>query len=289
MHKDWEVIVGLEIHAKLNTKSKLFSSAPNAFAPLPNTQISPVCVALPGALPVLNRQAVVKAVQFGLAIGGKIARLSTFDRKSYFYPDCPRNFQITQYKTPLIQEGKILGFSVRAHLEDDSAVFHQKEESTLIDFNQAGAPILEIVTEPDTRLAKQAERLVQKTQEILLALNITEDSLRVDVNVSVHKKKEKALRPCVEIKNLQSPSFLKEAIAYESQRQMSLYEKESGPRFSEIIQAGIYRWDERDQKTRFIAQKPSADDYRYFPEPDLPPLVLTEAFIDEVKKNLFLS
>ncbi len=296
----WEPVIGLEIHAQLNTKSKIFSPAPNRFGDEPNANISFVCTGQPGALPVLNLEAVKKAVQFGVAIQAKIALFSTFDRKSYFYPDSPRNYQITQFENPIIQGGTIHAdvggvsktFSInRAHLEDDAGMLKHFTNFAGCDYNRAGAPLIEIVSEPCMHSPKDASTYAQAIRAILLYLdacdgNMEEGSLRMDANISVRPKGEKTLRPRVEIKNMNSFSFLEMAIESEVSRQIGLYISNPNRPFIELIQPGTYRWDQEKKQAVFSRVKESADDYRYFPEPDLPPLVLTQEYVDKIRGSL---
>ena len=296
----WEPVIGLEIHAQLNTQSKLFSSAPSRFGDEPNTNISVVCTGQPGALPVLNKEAVRKAIQFGLAIKGNITLLSRFDRKSYFYPDSPRNFQITQYDHPIIRGGVIdvdvngqaKHFTInRAHLEDDAGMLKHFSNFAGVDYNRAGAPLIEIVSDPCIHSAKEASSYAQAIRSILLYLdasdgNMEEGSLRIDVNISVRPKGEKELRPRIEIKNMNSFTFLEMAIESEVRRQIHLYTMHPHRFPQELIPPGTYRWDPETQETILMRTKESADDYRYFPEPDLPPLVLTQEEVDEIAHNL---
>lgn len=299
-HDLWQPVIGLEIHAQLNTKSKLFSSAPNQFGDEPNTNITVVCTGQPGALPILNKEAVRKAVQFGLAVNAKIALVSRFDRKSYFYPDTPRNFQITQYETPIIHtgtlvtdvEGESKTFHInRAHIEDDAGMLRHFSQFAGIDYNRAGAPLIEIVSEPCIHSAKEASSYAKAIRAILLYLdasdgNMEEGSLRIDVNISVRPKGEKELRPRVEIKNMNSFSFLEMAIETEVDRQINLYVNNPNKSPIELIPPGTYRWDPETKKTILMRYKESADDYRYFPEPDLTPVVLTQEYIDELRDSL---
>lgn len=296
----WEPVIGLEIHVQLNTKTKLFSAAPNRFGDEPNTNITVVCTGQPGALPVLNREAVRKAVQFGLAVRSNISLISHFDRKSYFYPDSPRNFQITQFDTPIIRKGSITAdvegvtktFSInRAHLEDDAGMLKHFTHFAGVDYNRAGAPLIEIVSEPCMHSAKEASAYAQAIRSLLVYLDVTdgnmeEGSLRIDVNISVRLKGEKTLRPRIEVKNMNSFHFLELAIDAEIERQVSLYTAHPDMAPEELVQPGTYRWDPESQKTILMRRKETADDYRYFPEPDLLPLVLTQSYIDEIGRNL---
>lgn len=296
----WEPVIGLEIHAQLNTKSKLFSPAPNQFGDEPNTNISVICTGQPGALPLLNREAVRKAVQFGLAIGAKISLVSSFDRKSYFYPDSPRNFQITQYETPLVRGGRILAdvegksmeFQInRAHLEDDAGMLKHFSTFAGVDYNRAGAPLIEIVSEPCLHSSKQASAYAMAVRAIMVYLdacdgNMEEGSLRMDANISVRPKGEKGLRPRIEIKNMNSFTFLEMAIESEVARQIALYTSHPDSRPIDLIPPGTYRWDPDLKETVLMRRKESADDYRYFPEPDLVPIVLTQNDLDQLSASL---
>lgn len=292
----WEPVIGLEIHAQLNTKTKIFSSAPNRFGDEPNVNISAVCTGQPGALPVLNREVVRKAIQFGLAIGAEISRVSTFDRKSYFYPDSPRNFQITQFENPLLKGGSLHAqgktFQIhRAHIEDDAGMLKHFTTFAGVDYNRAGAPLIEIVSEPCIHSSLDAIAYAKAIRAIMLYLdacdgNMEEGSLRMDANISVRPKGEKGLRPRIEIKNMNSFSFMQMAIDSEVTRQIKLYLHHPHKDPKELIPPGTYRWDPEHKQTVLMRRKESADDYRYFPEPDLPPLILTDADIDDIRMHL---
>ncbi|MGB7977668.1 MAG: Asp-tRNA(Asn)/Glu-tRNA(Gln) amidotransferase subunit GatB [Chlamydiales bacterium] len=289
----WEPVIGLEIHAQLNTKSKLFSGAPNRFGDEPNVNISTICTGQPGALPTLNKEAVRKGVQFGLAIGAEIARISTFDRKSYFYPDSPRNFQITQFENPLIRGGEVKvdgkSFKInRAHLEDDAGMLKHFTTFAGVDYNRAGAPLIEIVSEPCIHSSGDAVGYATAVRAILLYLdasdgNMEEGSLRIDANISVRPKGEQRLRPRVEIKNMNSFSFMQMAIDSEISRQIKLYLNHPHRAHVDLIPPGTYRWDPDRKQAVLMRQKESSDDYRYFPEPDLPPVLLTDSYVDEIR------
>jgi len=292
----WEPVIGLEMHVQLNTDSKIFSSAPNHFGDEPNVNISVVCTGQPGSLPVLNKMAVKKAVQFGLAVGAKIAKVSTFDRKSYFYPDSPRNFQITQFENPIIEGGVVhVGEKIfqinRAHLEDDAGMLKHFSTFAGIDYNRAGAPLIEIVSEPCIHSAKDASAYAAAIRAIMLYLdasdaNMEEGNLRIDANISVRLKGEKELRPRIEIKNMNSFSFMEMAIDAEIQRQIDLYTQNPTTAYSELIPAGTYRWDPELKQAVLMRVKESSDDYRYFPEPDLAPVILSDEYIDELRTTL---
>ena len=296
----WQPVIGLEIHVQLNTKTKLFSGAPNHFGDDPNTNISVICTGQPGALPVLNKEAVRKGVQLGLAINADINLVSRFDRKSYFYPDSPRNFQITQCERPLLKGGEIRAdvegtmqtFRVnRAHLEDDAGMLRHFTSFAGVDYNRAGAPLIEIVSEPCMHSAKEAAAYAMAVRSILLYLdasdcNMEEGSLRIDTNISVRLKGETSLRPRIEIKNMNSFSFMEMAIDSEIRRQVSLYQNNPDTPYDRLIPPGTYRWDSDRREVILMRRKESSDDYRYFPEPDLVPLVLTQEYIDKIRDDL---
>ncbi len=296
----WEVVIGLETHAQLTTQSKLFSGAPLAFGAEPNTTACPVALALPGVLPVLNKGAVERAIQFGLAIGARIAPMSVFARKNYFYPDLPKGYQISQFEIPVVQGGTI-SFAVekdgktemktvhltRAHLEEDAgkSLHEDYHGMTGIDLNRAGTPLLEIVTEPDMRSATEAVAYAKALHALVVWLgvcdgNMQEGSFRCDANVSVRPVGQKEFGTRCEIKNLNSFRFLEEAINYEVRRQIELIE-EGG---TVVQETRLYDPDKKE--TRSMRSKEDAMDYRYFPDPDLPPLVIAQAWIDRVKTSL---
>jgi aspartyl-tRNA(Asn)/glutamyl-tRNA(Gln) amidotransferase subunit B len=296
----WETVIGLEIHAELNTKSKLFSVAPNKFGDEPNTNISEVCTGQPGALPVLNREAVRKAVQFGCAINGKVAHFSKFDRKSYFYPDSPRNFQITQYYEPIIIGGTVIAevdgkektFAVNhVHLEDDAGMLKHFTNFAGVDYNRAGVPLIEIVSEACIHNPQEAVAYAMAVKAILQYIdasdcNMEEGSLRIDANISVRPFGEKELRNKIEIKNMNSFSNMEMALESEIKRQIREYTNNTHRLHHEIIQQATYRWDPDKKQTVLMRTKEYAEDYRYFPEPDLVPIVLTEAYIEEIRSLL---
>ncbi len=296
----WEAVIGLEIHAELNTKSKLFSGAPNRFGDEPNTNITEVCTGQPGALPVLNREAVKKAVQLGCALKAEIAKFSKFDRKSYFYPDSPRNFQITQFDEPIVIGGHVIAevdgieksFAVHhVHLEDDAGMLKHFPSFAGVDYNRAGVPLVEIVSEPCMHTAKDAVAYCMAVKAILQYIdasdcNMEEGSLRVDANVSVRIVGEKTLRNKIEIKNMNSFSNLELAVDAEIKRQIREYTTHAHKPVSDVIAQATYRFDPEKKATVLMRRKEGADDYRYFPEPDLLPIVLTDAYIEEVRKAL---
>ncbi len=292
----WETVIGLEIHAQLATKSKIFSGAATAFGAEPNTQACAVDLGLPGVLPVLNADVVRMAVRFGSAIQAEIGRRSVFARKNYFYPDLPKGYQISQFELPIVGKGqvailvdgneRIIGVT-RAHLEEDAGKslhedFHGR---TGIDLNRAGTPLLEIVSEPDMRSAAEAVAYARKIHQIVRYLgicdgNMQEGSFRCDANVSIRPKGEEKLGTRAELKNINSFRFLERAIHYEVDRQIDILE--SGG--SVVQETRLY--DAAKDETRSMRSKEEANDYRYFPDPDLLPVELEENFIQEIAANL---
>jgi len=290
----WEVVVGIETHAQLTTRSKIFSAASTAFGAPANTQASAVDLALPGTLPVLNRAAVGDAIRFGLAIGATINRRSILARKNYFYPDLPKGYQISQYESPIVQGGSlriVVGESektirlTRAHLEEDAGkLLHEVQGMSGVDYNRAGTPLLEIVSEPDLRSAKEAVAYARALHALVMWIgicdgNMQEGSFRCDANVSVRRPGEKLGKRC-EIKNLNSFRFMERAIEFEARRQIELLE--DGGR----VEQETRLYDAERDETRSMRTKEDAQDYRYFPDPDLLPLMVTEAQIEEIRKNL---
>ena len=300
LYSQWEMVIGLEIHVELNTKSKLFSSAANHFGDEPNTNISDVCTGQPGTLPVLNKEAVHKAVLFGCAVNAHVAKYSRFDRKSYFYPDSPRNFQITQFDMPIVVGGSITAdiqgapktFGInRAHLEDDAGMLKHFNQFAGVDYNRAGVPLIEIVSQPCIFSSQEAIAYATAVKAILQYLdvsdcNMEEGSLRMDVNISVRPKGSKELRNKIEIKNVNSFAFMGMAIEAEFKRQVRAYLSNANQPHHEVIEQSTYRWDADKKETVLMRRKETADDYRYFIEPDLPPLILEEEYIDTVRKSL---
>jgi len=293
----WETVIGLEIHAQLATRSKIFSASPTAYGAEPNTQANLVDLGYPGVLPVLNADAVRLAVKFGLAIGARIATRSVFARKNYFYPDLPKGYQISQYELPIVEAGslqirlpdgagKVVGIT-RAHLEEDAGKsLHEKlQDATGIDLNRAGTPLLEIVSEPDMRSPQEAVTYMRAIHQLVRYLgicdgNMQEGSFRCDANVSVRPLGQAELGTRAELKNLNSFRFIEKAIEFEVERQIDLLE--SGGKV--VQETRLYDAD-RDE-TRPMRAKEEANDYRYFPDPDLLPVVLDEAFIAEVHDEL---
>jgi len=300
IYDNWEAVIGLEIHAELNTKSKLFSSAPNRFGDEPNTNINEVCTGQPGSLPVLNKEAIKKAVQFGCAIDGNVAHFSKFDRKSYFYPDSPRNFQITQYDQPIILGGSVIAeingeeksFAVnRVHLEDDAGMLKHFSTFAGVDYNRAGVPLIEIVSEACMHTPEDAIAYASAIKAILQYTdvsdcNMEEGSLRVDANISVRLKGETGLRNKSEIKNMNSFSNMGLALHAEIKRQIHEYVNHPNKAMHEVVPQATYRFDPDLGSLVLMRKKEQADDYRYFPEPDLTPIILTDAYIQEIKDQL---
>ncbi len=290
---EWETVIGLEVHAQLKTKSKIFSGAPTAYGAAPNTQANVVDAALPGVLPVLNGEAVRMAARLGLAIGATVHKRSVFARKNYFYPDLPKGYQISQYEHPIVEHGrlaittasgeKIIGIT-RAHLEEDAGKSLHEDMGgfTGIDLNRAGTPLLEIVSEPDMRSAAEAVAYLKTLHTLVRYLeicdgNMQEGSFRCDANVSVRPLGETRLGTRAELKNINSFRFVERAIEYEVRRQIALLS--SGGQ----VRQETRLYDSARDETRSMRSKEEANDYRYFPDPDLPTLLLTDAFLAEVK------
>jgi aspartyl-tRNA(Asn)/glutamyl-tRNA(Gln) amidotransferase subunit B len=294
---DWEVVIGLEIHAQLATKSKIFSGSPTAYGAPPNTQADLVDLAYPGVLPVLNARAVQMAVKFGLAVDAAVARRSVFARKNYFYPDLPKGYQISQYELPVVGRGslkimlddgavKTVGIT-RAHLEEDAgkSLHEGLANASGIDLNRAGTPLLEIVSEPDMRSAKEAVAYMKKIHTLVRYLeicdgNMQEGSFRCDANVSVRPRGQEKFGTRAEIKNLNSFRFVEKAIQYEVARQVELIE--SGGKV--VQETRLY--DSDKDETRSMRSKEEANDYRYFPDPDLLPVEIDAPFIEAVRATL---
>ena len=298
MNSNWEIVIGLETHVQLSTASKMFSDAPTAFGREPNSQASCVDLALPGALPVANRAAVERAIRFGLAVGARIAPQSVFARKNYFYPDLPKGYQISQFEIPVVQGGSV-GFVhdgalravqlTRAHLEEDAGksihgIDYQGRQATGIDLNRAGTPLLEIVTEPVMRGAAEAAAYARALHALVVWLeicdgNLQEGSFRCDANVSVRRPGDELGTRC-EIKNLNSFRFLERAIVFEAQRQIELIE--DGGR----VRQETRLFDPERGVTRTMRTKEDSHDYRYFPDPDLPTLVIGPEWVERVRSGL---
>jgi aspartyl-tRNA(Asn)/glutamyl-tRNA(Gln) amidotransferase subunit B len=297
----WETVIGLEAHVQLKTSSKIFSASATRYGALPNTQANEVDMALPGSLPVLNGHAVAHAIRFGLAIGAQIAPRSIFARKNYFYPDLPKNYQISQYEIPVVLggsidclvDGELRNFALtRAHLEEDAGKsIHDNftgpdgQPCSGIDLNRAGTPLLEIVSEPDMRSAAQAVAYAKALHSLVVWLgicdgNMQEGSFRIDANVSVRPEGQAEFGTRTETKNVNSFRFLERAILFEVNRQIELIE-DGG---TVVQETRLYDAD-RDE-TRSMRSKEDAHDYRYFPDPDLPPLIITEQWIDEIRSTM---
>ena len=286
----WEIVVGIETHTQLLTRSKIFSGASSAFGAPPNTQASAVDIALPGVLPVLNRAAVEHAIRFGLAVNGTINRRSIFARKNYFYPDLPKGYQISQYELPIVQGGfldipKRIRIT-RAHLEEDAgkSLHEAFRGMSGIDLNRAGTPLLEIVSEPDLRGAQEAVAYARALHRLVTWIgicdgNMQEGSFRCDANVSVRREGEKLGTRC-ELKNLNSFRFMEHAIEFEARRQIEILESGGS------IEQETRLYDPDRDETRSMRTKEEAHDYRYFPDPDLLPLVIEEKLIDELRRAL---
>ncbi|WP_257390460.1 Asp-tRNA(Asn)/Glu-tRNA(Gln) amidotransferase subunit GatB [Snodgrassella alvi] len=290
---NWETVIGLEIHVQLNTQSKIFSGSSTAFGAAPNAQANVVDCALPGALPVMNREVVNKAIKLGLALGATINRKNVFDRKNYFYPDLPKGYQISQLELPIIEHGQleiVVGNEVktinvtRAHMEEDAgkSIHDEFEQYTGIDLNRAGTPLLEVVSEPEMRSAADAVAYARAMHSLVTWLdicdgNMAEGSFRIDANVSVRPKGQAEFGTRCEIKNLNSFRFLEQAINYEVERQIELIE-DGG----KVIQQ-TRLFDPNKGETRAMRSKEDAHDYRYFPDPDLLPVIITDAMLDTAK------
>ncbi len=293
--RGYEVVIGLENHVQLSTQSKIFSGSSTAFGAAPNTQASPVDLALPGTLPVLNRAAVERAIRFGLAVGAKVAPLSIFARKNYFYPDLPKGYQISQFEIPVVQGGQVEFFVgdekkvvklTRAHLEEDAgkSLHEDYQGMSGIDLNRAGTPLLEIVSEPEMRSAQEAAEYAKTLHALVMWLgicdgNMQEGSFRCDVNVSVRKPGE-PFGTRREIKNLNSFRFLVDAVNYEVNWQID--EIEDGRK----IQQATVLYNPDTGETRAMRSKEDSADYRYFPDPDLPPLVIAPEWVERVKGEM---
>ncbi|MFT6288189.1 MAG: aspartyl-tRNA(Asn)/glutamyl-tRNA(Gln) amidotransferase subunit B, partial [Alcanivorax sp.] len=293
----WETVIGLEVHLQLATKSKIFSGSSTRFGAEPNTQANAVDLAMPGMLPVLNTVAVEYAVLFGLGIGAKIAKRSVFDRKNYFYPDLPKGYQISQFDEPIVgrgdfeiqlEDGTIRSIGItRAHLEEDAgkSLHEDFHGQTGIDLNRAGTPLLEIVSEPDIRSAEEAVAYLKTLHSLVTYLgisdgNMAEGSMRCDVNLSLRPQGSETLGTRAEIKNVNSFRFVEKAIKHEIARQAGILE-DGG----KIVQETRLYDADRDE-TRSMRSKEVANDYRYFPEPDLLPIVIDDAYIDALRKKL---
>jgi aspartyl-tRNA(Asn)/glutamyl-tRNA(Gln) amidotransferase subunit B len=295
-NEKYEAVIGLEVHAQLLTDSKAFAPVSSEYGGAPNTQVTPLCLGHPGTLPVLNENLVRYTIKMGLATNCKISEKSIFARKNYFYPDLPKGYQISQYETPICYDGEIhielkdydkrIGIT-RIHMEEDAgkSIHDQDPYHTLIDLNRAGTPLIEIVSEPDIRTPAEAYEYLKKIKQIVQYLevcdgNMEEGSLRCDANVSIRPRGQEELGTRTELKNMNSFRNVERALTYEIERQIDLVE--SG---GEVVQQTLL-WDPNKLETRQMRSKEEAHDYRYFPEPDLPPIIVTSALLDEIKQEL---
>lgn len=291
----FETIIGLEVHCQLNTKTKIFCSCPTSFGDKANVHVCPTCLALPGALPVLNKEAVKKAIMFGTAVNATINKKSVFDRKNYFYPDLPKAYQISQFTIPIVEHGELfiningenkrIGIT-RAHLEEDAGKNTHEEGRSLVDLNRAGTPLLEIVSEPDMRSGDEAVAYLKKLHSILRFINISdanmqEGSFRCDVNVSIRPKGDEKLYTRVEIKNLNSFKFVQKAIEYEVARQIDAWED---GKYSELVIQETRLFDTSNFTTRSMRSKEDSAEYRYFPDPDLLTVEISNEMLEEARK-----
>lgn len=298
-----ETIIGLEVHAQLSTKTKMFCSCNNdAFGKAPNSTVCPVCMGHPGTLPAPNAEAVTKSIKMSLALKGTINEENHFDRKHYFYPDLPMGFQISQYDFPLSSGGSVeyvisddsgkklrdgvCGIT-RLHMENDAGKLTHRGATTLCDYNRAGTPLMEIVTEPDLRSSEEAVAFAQELRRILVAVGSSDADMfkgmmRFDASISLREKGTEKLNPRSEIKNLNSFKALEKALKYEEKRLRKEWEEAGGPLQNDITVG----WQDDEEKTRMLRDKESADDYRYFPEPDIPPLKFTKEDIENIRKEL---
>ncbi|MFT7583415.1 MAG: aspartyl-tRNA(Asn)/glutamyl-tRNA(Gln) amidotransferase subunit B [Myxococcota bacterium] len=290
----WEPVIGLEIHAQLSTRTKIFCGVPAAFGDAPNTNIDPVTLGMPGVLPVMNRQAVKLAVKLGLALGSTIDRQSRFDRKHYFYPDLPKGYQITQFASPICVggaltvdvEGKEKTFQLnRIHLEEDAGKSTHAGGRSLVDFNRAGTPLVEIVGEPDLRSAADAVAFMKEMHRIVVALGVSDGNMeqgnfRCDANISVRARGQEEFGTRTEIKNINSFKFVGQALVYEIQRHIGILE------FGGAVAQETRGWDDAAGVTRSQRGKEQAHDYRYFPDPDLMVIQLTDAYVEEIRDAL---
>ena len=290
--EEYEIVIGLEVHVELLTKSKMFCSCSTEFGLPPNKNICPICTGMPGVLPVINKKAIELAIKTGIVFNSNISKFCRFARKNYFYPDLPKNYQISQYEEPLATggfleiDGRKIHFK-RIHIEEDAGklLHSEKGDFSYVDFNRSGIPLLEMVTEPDIRSPEEAEKFLEKLKKILEYLeisdcNMEEGSLRCDANISVRKKGENLLGVKTEVKNMNSFKSVRKALLYESKRQIEILKR------GERILQETRLWNEKLQITEPMRTKEEAHDYRYFPEPDLVPLEIDENWILEIKNQI---
>lgn len=303
MNDKYEIVIGLEVHVELSTQTKAFCGCSTKFGAEPNTNICPVCLGLPGALPVINKEMVRRAIKAGIALNCTIAKYSKFDRKNYYYPDLPKAYQISQYDMPIAsdgyleivkKDGEVKKIRIkRLHMEEDAGkLLHLTKtgqigdaESSLVDYNRAGVPLIEIVSEPDIRTSEEAYLYLTTLKSIMRYIdvsdcNMEEGSLRCDANISVRKKGDEKLGVKVEIKNMNSFKNVQKALDYEAQRQIKMMEA------NEIIIQETRLWDTNKEMTFSMRSKEESHDYRYFPEPDLPPMEINKVEIEEIKKEI---
>ena len=288
----WKLTVGLEVHIQLSTKTKMFCKCPSIYGAEPNSLTCPICLAMPGALPMINEEAINMAIKLGHALNFNINKKNTFARKNYFYPDLPKGYQISQFDKPICENGYLnidnknkIGIT-RAHLEEDSGkLIHHSDNFSFVDLNRAGCPLIEIVSEPELHSSEDAKLYLEKLKQIVEYINISDcdmekGNLRVDINVSVKKDTDTELGTRREVKNLNSFKSVQKAIDYEYKKQIEMIEQGLN------IEQCTLSWDEKNNKTKIIRKKEDAHDYRYFPEPDLPDILLSEKNIEKIKNNL---
>ncbi len=291
---NYEAVIGLEVHIHLKTKTKAFCGCSTEFGHEPNSQVCPVCLGFPGSLPVLNKTALEYAIKVGLALSCQVQEYTKFDRKNYFYPDLPKNYQISQYDLPISKdgfldidlEGKTKRIKIRrVHLEEDAGKLIHKDEVSLVDFNRTGIPLLEIVSEPDINSPQEAYEYLTFLKSIIEYLGVSDcdmekGSLRCDANISLKKKGARKLGTKTELKNMNSFKAVREALAFEIERQTELLSQ------AKAITQETLLWDEKNSQTLSMRSKEEAQDYRYFPEPDLPPFIITQDKIEGIKRTI---
>ena len=292
---DWELTIGLEVHIQLSTKTKMFCKCPSTYGAIPNSLTCPICLAMPGALPMINEKAINMAIKLGHALNFNINKENTFARKNYYYPDLPKGYQISQFDKPICENGylemnnnkkKYKIRITRAHLEEDSGkLIHHSNNFSFIDLNRAGCPLIEIVSEPEMHSSEEAKLYLERLKQIIKYINISDcnmekGNLRVDINVSIKKESDLELGTRREVKNLNSFKSVQKAIDYEYKKQIEIIEQGSK------VEQYTLSWDEKNNKTKVIRKKEDAHDYRYFPDPDLPNILLDEKNIEKIKNEL---